>query len=288
MAITNYVRSVANDTLNGTVSLSELDQSIRDSGITIALEGIDVVGDVLTITFKDALSTANETILDNTLSAHDGLSLDNEIVTTKILEESLDPSKRTGGHFKATTIDIDIPATVGVHVFTWSFPYNISMLSIEYVGYAENKDDVFSVCVAPNTIVGAITGNIVTDDVVINVQQSVVDNTFIGMKCNVTTDPVNGSDANDLGYIIGIDKVNNTITVSNAAVDGFDATSPTYVRIAVEPVKDVKIDVTTAPVQVGGSKIGGSFVAANTTFMCHYDNKDGVAKNFHAIMELLY
>lgn len=76
MQITNYTYSVANDTDNGKVVLSRLDREIRDSNVTIALDGISVSGDVLTITFKDVLPVADQTELNDVVATHDGTPLD--------------------------------------------------------------------------------------------------------------------------------------------------------------------------------------------------------------------
>lgn len=282
--MTIYNRPITNSP-NNDVLASQLAYEIIHSSIKIALkdDGVSVDSATIYVEFHLDLDTADETELDALIAAHIPKE-EIEVEHVKVMEESIDPAKRTGGHFKATTIKLDIPSGIGISTHTWNFPYDISMLSIEYVGYEANKDDYFSVCVGPDTIIGAITGNIVATDVEINVSQTVIDNAFIGMKCNVT----DLTNVDDLGYIIAIDSINNKITVTDAATQSFDATSPTYVRVAVEPVKDLLIDLTTSTTQVGASKIGGSFVSANTDFMVHYDNKDGVAKTFHAIMELLY
>lgn len=285
MPVTKYTYSVANDTLNGTVDVGTLKSELELTSIVYAIEDITEIGDVLDIYYKEALSTGDETIVTNTVAAHDGDNIvGNGIIDVKILEESLDPNKRTGGHFKAHTLAITVPGSVGVHTQDFSYPYNISVLSVEFVGKAENDGDTFSVCFAPDTIVGAITSDVSATDTVINVQDSVIANSFVGMKVNIT----DLTNVDDLGYILEIDKNAGTITVSTAATQAFAAATPTYVRIAVESVKDVVIDAVTAPIQVGGSKIGGSFLAANTIIRLHYDNKDGVAKDFHAILEFLY
>jgi len=76
MPITNYTYSVANDMANGKVVLSRLDMEIRDSNVTIALDGISVSGDVLTITFKDVLPAGDQTELNDVVVTHEGTPLD--------------------------------------------------------------------------------------------------------------------------------------------------------------------------------------------------------------------
>ena len=68
----DYIYSIANDTANATVSELKLDEEIRDSAIITALDFISSSLDVLTVTFKAALSGGDATILDGLVAAHDG------------------------------------------------------------------------------------------------------------------------------------------------------------------------------------------------------------------------
>jgi hypothetical protein len=72
MASVNYIYSVANDTLNGKVNPVTLSQEIRASIITIALDYVQVVGDVLNIWFKATISATEVTELGLVLAAHMG------------------------------------------------------------------------------------------------------------------------------------------------------------------------------------------------------------------------
>lgn len=67
--------SIANDTLNGEASASKLEDEIRDSSIVVALDSVLVINstDLLRITFKATLSTADQTTLDGIVAAHDGV-----------------------------------------------------------------------------------------------------------------------------------------------------------------------------------------------------------------------
>ncbi len=76
---TDYTYSIATDTANGVCVASRLDFEIRESDIIIALEGISITGDVLTVSFKDVLSSSDpddETNLDDVVSTHEGEVLD--------------------------------------------------------------------------------------------------------------------------------------------------------------------------------------------------------------------
>lgn len=62
---TTYAYSIANDCPGGEINTEKLHAAIETSSIVTALAGIDTNGDVMTINFKDALSTNDRTILDN-------------------------------------------------------------------------------------------------------------------------------------------------------------------------------------------------------------------------------
>lgn len=73
MASVNYIYSVVADTLNGKVNPITLKQEIANSSIiTIALDHIDVVGDVLNVWFRAALVGIEETELTAIIAAHTG------------------------------------------------------------------------------------------------------------------------------------------------------------------------------------------------------------------------
>ena len=71
---TQFVFSVANDTLNGAVSSVKLDEEIRgDLSIPVELGGVSVSGDDLTIIFQSDLTPTQESQLSSLVGAHDGI-----------------------------------------------------------------------------------------------------------------------------------------------------------------------------------------------------------------------
>jgi hypothetical protein len=282
--MTTYTYSIANDTANGAVFAHILQNEIADTSISVALDGVSTYGDNLNIVFKGSITTEEETILGQIVALHDGIEEDS-ISIVSILEEDPNPEKQTGGHFRAETIAFDVDAIVGDTVHTVSWPHPISMLSLEWVGTSDKKGDCFSIFLSENKIVGALTANVAENDTVINVSPTVVANCFIGMQIKL----YDGTNEEKLGYLTGIDKANGTITVENGSTQAFSAATPTYVRIIVEACKNIEMEETTASIQVGASKIGGSFVPAGTIVSVHYKNHDGAAgKRFKGIVEYLY
>lgn len=72
---TQFIYSIATDTASAALSAARLDLEIRGSSITIALDGVNVSGDVITIDFKADLSAGEETTLTGLVNAHTGESL---------------------------------------------------------------------------------------------------------------------------------------------------------------------------------------------------------------------
>ena len=73
MAATVYDYSVISDTANGICQPTTLQNEIgANPSITIAVSHIDMYGDNIHITMKDALSSAEETALDGVVAAHQG------------------------------------------------------------------------------------------------------------------------------------------------------------------------------------------------------------------------
>lgn len=64
--------SITNDTLNGAVAFEKLSNEIRALGITIALEGVSNAGDVLSVEFRDVITSGDETLVNAAIAAHDG------------------------------------------------------------------------------------------------------------------------------------------------------------------------------------------------------------------------
>ena len=69
----DYTYNVANDTLNGQLAENKLEREIQASSITIAQDGITTSNGEVTISFKIAISTAEETELTAVVAAHDGV-----------------------------------------------------------------------------------------------------------------------------------------------------------------------------------------------------------------------
>lgn len=281
---TTYTYSIQNDTLNSRVIAHILQREVQQSSISIAIDNVNTFGDDLNIVFRGNLSDDEILVLNAIVSDHEG-KLEILPTTVQILEEDPDPSRRTGGHFKSETLALEIGDGTEPTVATFTWKYPVSLLSVEWVGGTAMAGDSFSVCVAENTAVGSLTENAEINATTLSVSNSVVRNVFVGMTVKIQ----DGTNTEDLGYIIGVNRSQNTIVVENPLSQAFSAETPTAVVVSTEVLKDIEIEESTAAIQVGSTKIGGSYVPAGIPITVHYNNNDGVAgKRFRAIIEYLY
>jgi len=177
-------------------------------------------------------------------------------------------------HAQNTWKDLDI-----------SFEYPVSIFSASFVSKAHHEDDVVEAQVGPDTIIGAITADVAASATEIDVQQSVIDNVQLGYHIKLD----DGTNADDLGEVTAIDKVNNKITVATATANSFLSATPTYVKQTVYFAKDFRLP-SAYVTNLGEAVIGGSLLPANTTMKIRYKNVEGTTtgKFFTFVMEYKY
>lgn len=196
----------------------------------------------------------------------------------KIQEES----HVTGGHFKITSKKIIAnPNTTTISIINWKYPVSISC--IEYTTVPEHKGDILDCIIAPDTVIGNITDNVNIGATVIHVSDTVIQNIAVGFKCALS----NGSNKEDLGEVISIDKTNKTITVDTASTRSFLATTPTYVLMSIHIFDNVEIGEPCS-CNVGNTIIGGAGIHANTDIKILYKNNSASTKEFVYTVHYLY
>ena len=195
----------------------------------------------------------------------------------RIKEESIP----TGEHFMCETKVINTNANdTSENDYSWPFP--ISILAV-YMITSDHEGDNFEALIAPDTTIGTITSDVAADDTVINVSQTVIDNTSVGYI--LTLD--DGTNNDNLGHVLAIDKVAKTITVETAAVNNFLAATPTYVKQTVYYLRNYEFGPAWEYV-IGESKIGASYLPANTILRARYTNNSITNKKLVVKFEYLY
>ena len=258
------------------------------SGIIVQVSRISVVGGtILKIFMKDVLSSTEETILhgDTTapagglLSVHDASPHPNQTTPVLIQEEQTpDGYTATGGAYQCHGLDIVCSATASTYSASISFPFPISLLSLETVTKNDWEGDTVEVLVGEHTIIAVLTAELTSGNAVFTVNNSQY------MKIGRFIRIDDGTNISDLGRIIDIE--GNTITcetnASNTHAAGVSMVKQTVklgVSIRIPPGGHLKF---------GESKIGGSYIPANTSIKITYKNDSAVALTFRAILEYLY
>jgi len=200
-----------------------------------------------------------------------------------VIKEEISAAGTTGGHYQATSIGLDITANTTAQA-DFTYPIPIGPLSIEFMTKDIHEGDEISVTVAPNTIIGALTADVSSNVSGISVSNTVVENTFVG----AFLDLFDGVNNNSLNRIKEIYKNNNHIIMESPTVSSFSATSPTYVRQSIKMMHNVEIGPA-GRYMLGESKIGASYIPAETTIRLTYSNKStDTDKRFTGIIENLY
>lgn len=271
--MTIYEYNISTDFINRKLDLSSLIDTILEE-YQLPLEHVVVKGEICEIYTQLDLTVDQKKELDYIIHEHTGLG-NNKIVidTVKIQEEELNV---TGGQFQSYLIDIDLN-TQGTLTRDISFPYNISLLSAQWIVNQNQIGDTAEFQIAPDLVVGYTTSTR-TGTNVIPVDDSVVRYSKIGywVKMNDI----------DLGRILSINKMNKTITVENQITSL--QPSKSQIKITIKLVPYFRF---TAPgsFTVGESKIGAALIPANTVLRLIYKNNSPTYnKSFGILIDYLY
>lgn len=210
-------------------------------------------------------------------SANPTYTDDNGLPRSRIEEENI----KTGGHYQAASWKLTLSVGESTEELDITFPIPVSVLAAEWSNSEVLVGDSVEVCVAPDTMTGVITSAVSTSTTVIPVSQTVVDNARLGYYAKLD----DGTNADDLGRIVAIDKAGLTVTVETATVNAFAVNTSfkqTIKLLNKSPLPD------TGRVQIGQSKIGGSYLPTGTVIRIKYYNDSNTAKDFVFWMEYLY
>lgn len=271
-----YTYSIQNDFPKQKIDMGSFIEQLKDSYIPV--ENLLIQNDAVKLITSLDLTTEQETIVDTLISNHQGTPIV-ELYTekVKIIEEQV--HEQTQGHFQSTTIDLYISGVTGMTYTDVSFPYPISLFSSEWLVSESQIGDNAEFQLAPNTVCGALTQSHSFGDTLLHVSDTVFTQANIMLGYYIT---INGQ---DLGRVISKDSNNLTITVENPIAT--DLSPGTYVMFTVKVVPHWRFN---APgfCSVGESKIGASFIPANTTMRLVYYNNSGLAKWFAISIDYLY
>lgn len=184
-------------------------------------------------------------------------------VVATIREESTP----TNGKFQFTSLQFIVPAE-GTAIHEQSWPHPVSVLDFWWVTDVEDRGDIVSLLVGPDTPTGVLTTSASAADTLLNVQSTVVDYTYPGDTIRL----YDGSSTSEEMLVIGRDTENSTITVESGVSAAWSATSPTYVLSTTRVVVDCEIGREWR-ITVGKGKIGGSYIPTNVVVRTVWRNK---------------
>lgn len=180
----------------------------------------------------------------------------------------------TGGNFSIESRIISADAnTTEHHDHLWPFPINV--LQVSFISKSEHVGDELELVIGPETPVTALVQNSASGDSKLYVS----DTTYLmaGYFLHINGD--------DLGWIQSVDKVEKSVTLATATSNSYIAGD--VVKRSVKPIKNYYIGYPWK-YDIGSSKIGGSYVPANTTIRVSYKNNSANPKIIYSEIEFLY
>ena len=210
----------------------------------------------------------------------DSITIVNEISenTTTIKEEETP----TGGHFIQECWAFDCPANTETS-YDIAYPYPVSSSGLFFETALNHKGDVLNCIMAPDAIIGTITSNVAIGDTIIHVSSTVL--TYISVGFSVKL--FNGTQHSCETVVINKNLVNSTLTLQTPINLEFIASSPTFVKMYRYIVKNFEIGEPSRHI-IGSTKIGASYIPANTIARVKYQNNGSESKRFIIRSEMLY
>ena len=208
------------------------------------------------------------------------ISIIDKIASNEVKIQS--ESVPTGGNFRTETFKISSTGA-GVTTTQISWPFNVSLLLATCTCTPDNNGDKVTVEIPSDLTIGNITQDVSVNDTVINVSSSVTSNIAIGFYVSIT----DGANSDELGRVLAVNTINNTITVEAGSTNSYSAASPTLVAMTVRPIDNFEF----GPVQtynIGQSSLGASHIPANIPIVVKYTNNGSTPKTLIFNYEYLY
>lgn len=262
-----------------------LSADIASAGCPNAVSGVLVIGDAVKISLSGNYSTEAEQAVNSAVSSHSGEPV-RTVDTVELIE---DRTFTTAGSFQGCMWEWDIPAgPPGVETVLTaaqetnsnpvSFPFPVSMLMASWLCNETHNGDEGRFVAGLNSPVGVMTAGATTGDKVLAVTDTVPANVYPGIVVVAGNVP--------LGRCVAVDKVENTITVENAAPGDIPAGTP--ILATKEIARKIYFeDGHGCRFQFGTKRVGGSLVPAGVECNLIYKNNNGEAKKFRIHVEYM-
>ena len=200
--------------------------------------------------------------------------------TVYVHEENI----QTNGNFQSFCYAIQATGPTGtVYSGSFSLPYPFVIYDVNYVTNACHQGDFLTVQAAPNTTIGALGADAAAGTTTFTVSPTVFAYVNPGYFITLT----DGTNTDNLGYLISMNTTTSTITVQTANVHAFAAATPTYVQMTVVMINNMEIGPAWQ-YSINQRKIGGASVPAGTPINIVYTNNGLNPKRLILKVEITY
>lgn len=186
----------------------------------------------------------------------------------------------TNGLYKAEGFKLSIPANSTAYL-DMSWPYNISIMTVNYTPSTDNIGDHVTGSASPNTTIGVITQTLAQNVSVINVNSTVLQHIVVGYNVKI----VNQNQSVNMGECIAIDTENSRITCNTSCSESIGAGS--YVQVSRSIFKNIYFP-TSNPINLASKSVASTAFTANTVARLTYTNTSNVDKTFSFYCEYEY
>ena len=272
---------------NHKVDLDSLQEQIRESAISVALDHVGTYGEEEENFFRAELSTADVSVLNVVIANHTGIPAPQEtpIVRSEVLTENIkfvEAGDTTQGMYAAQSIIIDVSAGASEKIVDFTWPFDIALMS-GTLGVSEDMiGDDFSVDVGPNTLVGAIIAPLNVGDTSIYVSPTVLQNIKRGFYIGLYGP---GDTGVEISQVIDRDDANYALTLRYPS--DVSANAGSYVAMCAKIIPELYLH-SIDKIEIGKDLPTGQRIPKNIPIRVHYHNNNGVAKKVSFFVEYLY
>nr|QBK92887.1 MAG: hypothetical protein LCPAC403_00210 [Pithovirus LCPAC403] len=182
----------------------------------------------------------------------------------------------SSGKFRTQSLSLDVAAASTGSIIT-SWPYPVRIYSTDIVSFV---GDIVSIYIGQSTNVGLLTANAGIGSIIITVEQSVIDDIFVGAEVELNE----GATTDDLGVVLSIDAEGLTITCSIATVNSFTTSASVLMTTVI--CKDVEI--ADPKMTIGRSLLGSTLIPSGVQIKLEYQNISAAARHVVCYLELIY
>lgn len=205
-------------------------------------------------------------------------SISQNVVTVKE-----DKNTNIGRNVYIHSIDIENVAPLETKVVDYVFDLHTSLYSFKIVTDSTNKGDEISIIANPDTVLGLIPTNVTAGATSIGCPPALLLYGFPGFYVSLS----DGTNTNDLGYILTMNKINSTITFQRPPTNNFLA-SNTVLKMSVKVLNKLKLGGA-GPYYFAEDVIGGASLTPGVkTRYIYKNNSMATTKSLYIYLTILF